>query len=60
MASRAALHDLVGPGDRLSDQAVTPRPAPARPLDPLIAALSQASKRSSPQKPRDRDPDAAD
>lgn len=60
MASRAALQDNVGPPTRLSGQVVTPQPAAARPLDPLIAALSQAAKRTGPAKPRDQDSDAAD
>ncbi len=60
MGSRAALQDPVVPAHHLSGQIVTPRPANVRPLDPLIAALSQAARRSGPAKPSDQKPDTTD
>ena len=60
MGSRAALQDPVGPALAPSGQVVTPHVAAARPLDPLIAALSQAARRSGPAKPHDQKPDTTD
>ncbi|MBA4326249.1 MAG: hypothetical protein C0426_14805 [Rhodobacter sp.] len=60
MASQSALQDPVGPPARQSGQVGPSRPVAALPLDPLIAALSQAARRSGPAKPRGQDPDPAD